>query len=90
MIKLLRLQMRQENLLKNGLIDGIGYLDDAVNIAVEKAGLANKEPTVLHLSRKSPMFGGLFGAQSSAISASDLRSMLQEFSMPKLMYLYNQ
>ena len=76
--------------LKNGLIDGIGYLDDAVKIAVEKAGLANEEPTVLHLSRKSPMFGGLFGAQSSAISASDLRSMLQEFSMPKLMYLYNQ
>jgi len=76
--------------LKNGLIDGIGYLDDAVDIAVEKAGLANEEPTVLHLSRKSPTFGGLFGAQSSAISASDLRSTLQEFSMPKLMYLYNQ
>jgi protease-4 len=76
--------------LQNGLIDGIGYLDDAVNIAVEKAGLTNEEPTVLHLSRKSPMFGGLFGAQSSTFSVSDFRSMLQEFSMPKLMYLYNQ
>ena len=76
--------------LKNGLIDGIGYLDDAVKIAVQKAGLTNEEPTVLYLSRKSPMFGGLFGAQTNTISASDLRSMIQEFSMPKLMYLYTQ
>ena len=75
--------------LKNGLIDGIGYLDDAIAIAQQRAGLTNEEPSVIRLHRKIPMFGGLFGAKSAGVSASDLRSMLQEFSMPKLMYLYN-
>jgi hypothetical protein len=45
---------------------------------------------VIRLHRKIPMFGGLFGSKSAGVSASDLRSMLQEFSMPKLMYLYTQ
>ena len=76
--------------LKNGLIDGIGYLDDAIIIAQQRAGLTNEEPTVLHFSRKTALFGGLFGARSKGISAGDLHSMIQEFSMPKLMYLYNQ
>ena len=76
--------------LKNGLIDGIGYLDDAIIIAQERAGLTNEEPTVIHLTRKTALFGGLFGARSKGISAGDFQSMIQEFSMPKLMYLYNQ
>lgn len=74
---------------KNGLIDDIGYLDDAIEIAQKRAGLVNEEPTVLHFSRKSPMFGGMFGAQSNEVTIGDIRSMLQELSMPKLMYLYN-
>ncbi len=76
--------------LKNGLIDGIGYLDDAIVIAQQRAGLTNEEPTVVRLHRKAPMFGGLFSSQSSGISASELRSMIHEFSMPKLMFLHNQ
>ena len=76
--------------LSNGLIDQIGYLDDAIVIAQQRAGITNEEPTVLTLSRRAPMLGGLFGAKSKGISASDLQSILQEFSMPKLMYLYNQ
>ena len=76
--------------LKNGLIDGIGYLDDAITIAQQRAGLTNEQPTVLRLSRKSAMFGGLFGAQANEFTTGDLRSMIQEFSMPKLMYLYNK
>jgi len=76
--------------LKNGLIDEIGYLDDAINDAKQRAGITNDNPTVLQLSRKAPVFGGLFGAQSSGLSIDELRSMIQEFSMPKLMYLYNQ
>tara|TARA_B100000959_G_scaffold286175_1_gene363683 strand:+ start:1886 stop:2890 length:1005 start_codon:yes stop_codon:yes gene_type:complete len=76
--------------LGNGLIDEIGYLDDAIVIAQQRAGITNEKPTLLTLSRSVPIFGGLFGAQSKGMSASDLRSTLQEFSMPKLMYLYNQ
>jgi protease-4 len=76
--------------LKNGLIDGIGYLDDAIVIAQQRAGLTDEEPTIVRLHRKSPMFGGLFGSQTSGVTISDLRSMIQEFSMPKLMFLHNQ
>jgi protease-4 len=76
--------------LSNGLIDQIGYLDDAIVIAQQRAGIKNEEPTVLTLSRRAPMLGGLFGAQSKGISSSDLQSILQELSMPKLMYLYNK
>ena len=76
--------------LKNGLIDGIGYLDDAIVIAEQRAGLTNADPTIVHYSRATPSFGGLLGVQSQGLSASDARTMLHEFTMPKLMYLYNQ
>ena len=76
--------------LKNGLIDSVGYLDDAVTIAQQRAGLTNETPTVLRFSRNTPKFGGMFGAQTNSPSISDVKTMIQEFSMPKLMYLYNQ
>ncbi len=76
--------------LNNGLVDGIGYLDDAITIAQQRAGITNEKPTVLRISRRNMMFGGVFGAQSTNVTASDLRTMIQELSMPKLMYLYNK
>ena len=76
--------------LKNGLIDSVGYLDDAVTIAQQRAGLTNETPTVLRFSRNTPKLGGMFGAQTNSPSISDVKTMIQEFSMPKLMYLYNQ
>ncbi len=76
--------------LSNGLIDGIGYVDDAIVIAEQRAGLTNGGPTVVQYSRATPSFGGLLGVQSQELSASDIRTMLQEFTIPKLMYLYNQ
>jgi len=75
--------------LNNGLIDSIGYLEDAISVAEQQAGLSSKNPTVVQYSRNQPMFGGLFGAQSKEFTASDLRSLLQEFSMPKLQFIYN-
>ena len=74
----------------NGLIDEIGYLDDAIVVAQQRSGLTNSNPTIVHYSRATPSFGDLLGVQSSEFSASDIQSMLQEFSMPKLMYLYNK
>ena len=76
--------------LENGLIDGIGYLDDAIAIARSRAGIASDNSTVIRLNRNTPSFGGLFGASSSTITISDIQTMLHEFSMPKLMYLYNK
>ena len=76
--------------LKNGLIDSVGYLDDAVTIAQQRAGLTNETPTVIRFSRNAPSFGGMFGSQANSPTISDVKTMIQEFSMPKLMYLYNQ
>ena len=75
--------------LDNGLIDSIGYLEDAISVAEQQAGLSSKNPTVVQYSRNQPLFGGFFGAKSKEFTASDLRSLLQEFSMPKLQFLYN-
>ena len=75
--------------LDNGLIDSIGYLDDAIVVAEQQAGLTSKNPSVVRYSRNLPMFGGFFGAHSRDLTASDLRSMLQEFTLPKLQFLYN-
>lgn len=75
--------------LDNGLIDSVGYLEDAIIVAEQQAGLTSKDPTVVRYSRNQPMFGGLFGARSRDITASDMRSMFQEFTMPKLQFLYN-
>ncbi|MGY8752768.1 MAG: signal peptide peptidase SppA, partial [Phycisphaerales bacterium] len=76
--------------LDNGLIDSIGYLDNAIDIAEQRASLQSGKSTVVHYSRATPSFGGLLGVQSSELTITDLRSMLQEFTMPKLMYFYNQ
>jgi len=74
--------------LSNGLIDGIGYLDDAIVVAEQRASITGA--SIVHYSRATPSFGGLLGVQSNELSTSDIRTMLHEFSMPKLMYLYNQ
>ena len=75
--------------LNNGLIDSIGYLEDAILVAEQQAGLTSVNPSVVQYSRSQPMFGGIFGAQSKAFTASDLRSLVQEFSLPKLQFIYN-
>jgi protease-4 len=76
--------------LNNGLIDGIGYLNDAIDLAQQRAGLTKADATIVHYSRATPSFGGLLGVQSNNLTTSDIKSMLHEFTMPKLMYLYNQ
>ena len=79
-----------EQALNNGLIDGIGYLDDAVAIAKERGNIAADTPTILRVSRTAPAFAGIFNGAASDVSTRDIRSMIQELSMPQLMYLYNQ
>ncbi len=76
--------------LENGLIDSIGYLDDAIELASLQAGIVESNPTVLRYSRSTPMFGGLLGLQANRISMSDMQTFIQNFSIPKLMYIYSQ
>ncbi|MDP7008401.1 MAG: signal peptide peptidase SppA [Phycisphaerales bacterium] len=75
--------------LTNGLIDGIGYLSDAIAIAKNRANLSNVDPTILRFSPRKGGFGGLLGASSQPMSTDQLKSFLHELSSPELMYLYN-
>jgi protease-4 len=76
--------------LENGLIDSIGYLDDAILVAEQRTGVSNGSSTIVRYSRAVPVLGGLLGAKGRGMTATDLRSIIHEFSMPRLMYLYNQ
>jgi len=75
--------------LSNGLIDGIGYLGDAIAVAKEKSNLAKTDPTILRYSPRKQGFGGFFGASSGAMTTNQLKTALHELSMPELMYLFN-
>ncbi|MBC8522455.1 signal peptide peptidase SppA [PVC group bacterium] len=75
--------------LSNGLIDGIGYLADAIVIAGQRCNLANADPTILRFSPRSAGLGSIFGASSSGLTTDQLKTTLHELSMPELMYLFN-
>jgi protease-4 len=72
--------------LANGLIDGIGYLDDAVVLATKQAGLAGSDPTIRRYKRRVAMFS-LMGASSSEFSSNDIRGLLQELTLPRRMFM---
>ena len=71
--------------LENGLIDGIGYLDDAITAAKTRGSLGEIEPTIIRYSRKEPMLG-LFGLSSG--TPADVRRLIDELAMPRLMFLH--
>ncbi len=72
--------------LSNGLIDDIGYLDDAVVLATKQAGLTGSDPTIRRYKRRAAMFS-LLGASSSGFSSSDIRGLLQELTLPRRMFM---
>jgi protease-4 len=75
--------------LKNGLIDEIGYLSDAISVAMERSNLQNADPTILRYSPRRSGFGSLLGASSSPTTTDQLKTLLQELSSPDLLYLFN-
>ncbi|MDP6693203.1 MAG: S49 family peptidase, partial [Phycisphaerales bacterium] len=75
--------------LSNGLIDGIGYLADAIVIARQHCNLANADPTILRFSQRSAGLGSIFGASASGLTTDQFKTTLHELSMPELMYLFN-
>ncbi len=78
--------------LGNGLIDEIGYLDDAIARAETSAGLAKDRATVIILRDPPSVLTELFGADARARrldfgSADSIRTTVNELSSPRLMYL---
>ncbi len=86
--------------LLNGLVDGIGYMDDAIAKAEQLAKLQPKSARVFILREPPTFFGnGIFGqAQSAARAARSpgkgelldgdrIRALLDELSAPHVAYL---
>jgi protease-4 len=57
--------------LKYGLIDKIGYLDDAIKEAKQQAGLSENVKVIMY-ERPTTLFGALLGAQASPPAAAQL------------------
>jgi protease-4 len=75
-----------------GLVDGVGYLDDAVREAERRAGLPADRPSVVILREPPSLFGGapLLRAprwSEGLPSADQLRSLVNDLAAPRLMYL---
>jgi protease-4 len=78
--------------VKNGLIDAVGYLDDAVAAAEQHAGLGAGRATVVILREPLPLLGGLLGVHGREPSrrlddAEAVRSLVNELGSTRVMYL---
>ncbi len=75
----------------NGLVDAVGYLDDAVAQAEKRAGLPKGRSTVITLREPAGLLGSFLGAERSSdlgrLDADRLRTIINDFSSPRLMYL---
>ncbi len=80
----------------SGLIDGIGYLDDAITQAETFAGLTPGLATVLVLREVTSIFDNLVVGRSARLrtglglglgDAESIRSLVNELAAPRLMYL---
>jgi protease-4 len=79
--------------LDGGLIDSIGYLDDAIVQAETIAGLTRGRASVVRLAEPPSLFGGILGAQARTQTRSDLfdadaiRGLVNDLNTPRMMYL---
>lgn len=74
-----------------GLVDSIGYLDDAIAEAERAAGIAKGTASVTRFTQPVSLFGSPFGASSPVLGLAgrDLRDVAAELSQPRLMYQLN-
>lgn len=76
-----------------GLVDGIGYLDDAIVQAEIAAGLPQGRSTVVILRETVSLFGGLMhgeaaGPKALALpDAESVRALINDLASPRMMYL---
>ena len=72
--------------VKNGLVDKIGFLDDAVSQAIELAQLDANKVKVVRYKQEAGLASILMGGQSSKSQSLDLKALL-EMTTPKAYYL---
>lgn len=77
--------------LANGLIDEVGYLEEAIDLAAKRAGLDPAvQPQVTRMRRPQPF--GLMGMLKSdtpsisSVTGEQLRNWMLELSAPRMMY----
>ncbi len=80
-----------------GLIDEVGYLDDAIEYARQEAGLGDVKPMVVrYRARTGGMMSVLFGHKAEykvplpevSMDADSIREVFNELSRTEAMYLY--
>jgi protease-4 len=83
-----------EEAMENGLIDVIGYLDDAIAQAEQSASLPAGQPAVIRLYDVPSLFGdgllghlGLAAPAHQRLDADAVRSFVNELNTPRVMYL---
>ncbi|MGO9107693.1 MAG: signal peptide peptidase SppA [Thermoguttaceae bacterium] len=75
-----------EQAVKNKLIDKLGFLEDAVDRAIELAHLDGNKVKVVRYRQEASLSSILLGAQSRASGSQDLNALL-EMTTPKAYYL---
>ena len=75
-----------EQAMKNGLIDKIGFMEDAVERAIELAELDADKVRVVRYKPEPSLGSMLLGGQASKSEAQDLKALL-EVTTPKAYYL---
>ncbi len=75
--------------LDAGLVDSIGYLDDAVAEAERLAGLVPGRATVVILHERVSLLDSLLGVSASPQlrGSEDLRTLVNDLGSPRVMYL---
>jgi protease-4 len=75
----------------NGLVDSIGYLDDAVAAAERLGGVPAGQATVVFLRERASALEQMLGVSRRTprpgLDAASLRRLIDELSAPRLMYL---
>ncbi len=78
--------------LEGGLIDGIGYLDDAIAHIEQMASLTAGRAEVVRLSEPPRLFGGMMRGSAATqrpdlFDADAIRGLVNDFSAPRVMFL---
>jgi protease-4 len=78
--------------LDSGLVDAVGYLDDAIAVAESRAGIRKGKATVVILREPAGFLEGLLGVRGPGLparlgDADAIRSLVNELGSPRVMYL---
>lgn len=74
---------RGEEAVTLGLVDEIGYYDDAVHKAADLAGIEG-EPNIVELTPSLSFWDSLYGLRTSAGLSPDLDAILRDLALPTL------